>query len=162
VAAGERFFDVGRFRDALADGAIDIPQPDVIHIGGMLETKRVASLALLHEREISPHNPNGPVCNAMTLQVAASTPNFLMLETMASDVAARGEVAPEALVFEDGHMLIPNTPGLGIELNEEAAAKYPYEPHDLRHYTTGALTKIRPAEARPYFTVRSSHVPVER
>lgn len=162
VAAGERFFEPGRFREALSMNAIDILQPDVCHVGGMLETKRVASLALLHERGISPHNPNGPVCNAMSLQVAASTANFLMLETMMSDVAWRGEVVPEQLTFEDGHLLIPDKPGLGLELNEEAAARFPYEPHDLRHYTTGALTSIRPPDARPYYSVRKTDVPAGR
>ncbi len=158
VAAGERFFEVSRFADAFSQKCIDIAQPDVCHIGGMLEAKRVASLALLNEKGISPHNPNGPICNAMTLQVAASTPNFLMLETMMSDVAWRAEVVPENLVLEDGFMLVPATPGLGVDLIEDGLDRFPYEPHDLRHYKTGALTGIRPPDARPYYSVRSSHV----
>lgn len=162
VAAGERFFEVGRFADAFDRKALDIAQPDVCHVGGMLECKRVASLALLHEKGISPHNPNGPICNAMTLQVAASTPNFLMLETMMSDVAWRAEVAPESLVLEDGCMLVPKHPGLGIDLDEDCAKQFPYEPHDLRHYKSGALTGIRPPDARPYYSVRKSDVPTGR
>ena len=162
VAAGERYFDAGRFRDALAINALDILQPDVCHVGGMMETKRIASLALLQERGISPHNPNGPICNAMTLQIAASTPNFLMLETMMSDVSWRGEVVPESLFIEDGHMLIPDKPGLGLEINEEAADEYPYEAHDLRHYKSAALTRIRPVDATPYYTVRTTDVPAQR
>jgi len=162
VAAGERFFEVGRFADAFDRKALDIAQPDVCHVGGMLECKRVASLALLHEKGISPHNPNGPICNAMTLQVAASTPNFLMLETMMSDVAWRAKVAPESLVLEDGCMLVANRPGLGIDLDEDCANQFPYEPHDLRHYQSGALTGIRPPDAQPYYSVRKTDVPVGR
>jgi galactonate dehydratase len=150
VASGERFYDPERFLEALRLNAIDYLQPDVIHIGGMLEAKRVASLALMYDRPVSAHNPNGPVCNAMTLQLAASIPNFVFLETMLTDVAWRRTVAPEDLELVDGHMLIPDKPGLGLELNEAEAAKHPYTPHDLRHYT-GSLTAIRPPDAVPYW-----------
>ncbi len=162
VAAGERFFEPVRFAEALERRALDFLQPDVCHIGGMLEAKRVAGLAMLYDKGLSPHNPNGPVCNAMTLQVAASTPNFVMLETMMSDVAWRADVVREELELVNGYLLVPDKPGLGVELNIEAARRYPYEPHDLRHYT-GALTGIRPPDARPYFTVRkSASVPPQR
>jgi galactonate dehydratase len=153
VAGGERFFEPNRFAEAFHREAIDYAQPDVCHVGGLLETKRVASLALMYEKGVSPHNPNGPVCNAMTLHSAASTTNFIMLETMMSDVTWRGDVVPEKLELVDGYMLIPDRPGLGVELNEEAAAQYRYEPRDLRHYS-GELTSIRPPDACPYFAVR--------
>jgi galactonate dehydratase len=73
-----------------------------------------------------------------------------MLETLLTDVPWRREVAPEELELVDGHMKIPDKPGLGVELNEAEAAKHPYTPHDLRHYT-GALTAIRPPDAVPYW-----------
>ena len=56
----------------------------------------------------------------------------------------------EKLVYEDGHILIPDSPGLGIEINEEACLAHPYQVHTLRHYT-GALTDIRPAKTAFYF-----------
>jgi galactonate dehydratase len=162
VAAGERFFEPQRFAEALERKAVDFLQPDVCHVGGMLETKRVAGLAMLYGKGISAHNPNGPVCNAMTLQSAASTPNFVMLETMMSDVGWRGDVVREELELVDGYMLIPDKPGLGVELDEEAALRYPFEARDLRHYT-GALTGIRPPDARPYYTARRlENVPAGR
>ncbi len=153
VAAGERYFAPQRFAEALEARAVDYLQPDVCHVGGLLETKRVGSLGLLYGKGISPHNPNGPICNAMTLQIAASTPNFVMLETMMTDVSWRSEVVREELELVDGCMLIPDKPGLGVELNEQAAQDYPYEPRELRHYT-GALTGIRPPDACPYYAVR--------
>jgi galactonate dehydratase len=162
VAAGERFYDVTRFADAFWHKALDVAQPDVCHVGGILECKRVASLAMVHEKSISPHNPNGPVCNAMSLHLVASTPNCCMLETMASDVPWRAQVAAESLVLEDGFMLVPDRPGLGVDVDEECAAQFPYEPCDLRHYKAGALTDIRPPDARPYYTIRTSHVPAGR
>jgi galactonate dehydratase len=150
VASGERFYDPERFLEALRLDAVDYLQPDVIHVGGLLEAKRVCSLALLHDRPVSAHNPNGPICNAMTLQLAASVPNFVLLETMTTDVPWRRTVVPEDLEIVEGQMRIPDKPGLGLELNEAEAAKHPYVPHDLRHYT-GALTAIRPPDAVPYW-----------
>jgi galactonate dehydratase len=162
VAAGERYFSPHRFAEALQREALDFLQPDVCHVGGLLEAKLVSNLGLLHGKGVSPHNPNGPVCHAMTLHAAASTPNFVMLETMVTDVSWRSEVVREELEMVDGYMLIPERPGLGVELNEEAALSYPYEPHELRHYN-GELTCIRPADARPFFAARRlSDVPAGR
>jgi galactonate dehydratase len=77
-------------------------------------------------------------------------PNFAFLETMCSDVTWRREICDEALRFEDGCLLIPDKPGLGIRLNLANIAKHPYEARDLRHYK-GTLTDIRPANAIRYF-----------
>jgi galactonate dehydratase len=150
VAAGERFFEPERFVEALAADAVDYLQPDVCHVGGIIATREICSLAMWNGRGVAPHNPNGPVANAMTLQVAASAPNFVMLETMSADVPWRREVVREELRVVDGYMVIPDKPGLGVELDDEAAARYPYTPHDLRHYS-GALTDIRPPDAVAYF-----------
>jgi galactonate dehydratase len=89
----------------------------------------------------------------MTLHFAAAIPNFLMLETMATDVPWRAEIVPsEDLVLEDGWMEIPARPGLGIDFDDEACARHPYKPYELRHYK-GTLTDIRPAVAPPFFKI---------
>lgn len=155
IAAGERFYEPERALEALTCGAVDYLQVDACHIGGLMDTKRVAAMADVFSKSIAPHNPNGPVCNAMTLHIAASTPNFGMLETMANDVEWRLDVAHEDLDLVDGYMVIPDRPGLGIDIDEEAAASHPYDPRDLRHYT-GALTKIRSAGSCPWFRVRTT------
>ena len=69
---------------------------------------------------------------------------------MYSDVDWRKDVTDEALRYEDGCIFVPDKPGLGIEINEEACLAHPYQPHTLRHYT-GALTDIRPAKTEFYF-----------
>ena len=114
--------------------------------------QRVAAAAMAEARHIAicPHNPSGPVANAATLQLAACTPNFFIHETMAVDVPWRREIANEQMRFSQGRMTIPDAPGLGIDLNEEAIAAHPYEPRDLRHYS-GNLTDIRPDNATGYF-----------
>ncbi|MBR3999054.1 MAG: mandelate racemase, partial [Clostridia bacterium] len=81
---------------------------------------------------------------------AACCPNFNILEIMYSDVVWRADVTNESLYYENGYITIPDKPGLGIELNEEACQAHPYQPHTLRHYT-GALTDIRPPETKFYF-----------
>ena len=76
--------------------------------------------------------------------------NFSILEIMYSDVVYRKDITNENLHYENGWLTIPDGPGLGIELNEEECAKYPYQVHTLRHYT-GKLTDIRPPETAFYF-----------
>jgi len=131
IAAGERWFEPGRFLEALAKKAVDILQPDVSHAGGLGETKRVAHLAHLHMIPVAPHNPVGPVMNAMTLHLAVAIPNFSVFETVSVDVPWRKELVRETLRFEDGAILAPTAPGLGVELIEEACARYPYAPYDV-------------------------------
>ena len=98
-----------------------------------------------------PHNPSGPVANAATLQLAACVPNFVMLEMMMTDVPYRAEICDEDLTIDkDGRMVIPERPGIGIDLNEKELLKHPYIPTQLRHYR-GDLTNIRPADAVPYY-----------
>jgi galactonate dehydratase len=131
IAAGERWFEPERFLEAINKGAADIFQPDVCHLGGMFETKKVAGLAHMRFLPVAPHNPTGPVMNAMTLHLSAAIPNFMIFETVSIDVPWRKELVTETIEFRDGDILVPSSPGLGVELNEAACANYPYEPYDL-------------------------------
>jgi galactonate dehydratase len=131
IAAGERWYEPGRFAEALARKAVDILQPDVSHAGGLAETKRIAHLAHNHLIPVAPHNPVGPVMNAMTLHLSVAIPNFSVFETVALDVPWREQLVRETLQFEDGALLAPTAPGLGVELIEEACARYPYAPFDV-------------------------------
>lgn len=131
IAAGERWFEPGRFAEALAKKAVDVLQPDVSHAGGLAETKRVAHLAHMHMIPVAPHNPVGPVMNAMTLHLSVAIPNFSVFETVSIDVPWRKDLVRETLRFEDGALLAPTAPGLGVELIEDACARYPYAPYDV-------------------------------
>ncbi len=150
IAAGERLFHRNQFRDLFEKRAADFVQPDISHAGGLGELRKIAAMAESYLIPFAPHNPSGPVANAATLQLAACTSNFCLLETMATDIPWRKYLTTENLVFEDGYFKIPDRPGLGIELNEEAFAEYPYQSSPLRHYR-GDLTDIRPPDAIPYF-----------
>ncbi|WP_281413726.1 mandelate racemase/muconate lactonizing enzyme family protein [Rhizobium sp. BK313] len=131
IAAGERWFEPGKFLEALNKKAVDILQPDVSHAGGMGETKRISHMAHHHLIPVAPHNPVGPVMNAMTLHMSVAVPNFSIFETVSVDVPWRKELVNETLQFEDGAILAPTAPGLGIELIEEACARYPYAPYNV-------------------------------
>ncbi|AYG61042.1 mandelate racemase/muconate lactonizing enzyme family protein [Rhizobium jaguaris] len=131
IAAGERWFEPGKFLEALNKKAIDILQPDVSHAGGMGETKRISHMAHHHLIPVAPHNPVGPVMNAMTLHMSVAVPNFSIFETVSVDVPWRKELVNETLQFEDGAILAPTAPGLGVELIEEACARYPYAPYNV-------------------------------
>jgi galactonate dehydratase len=135
IAAGERFFEPERFLEAIAKRAIDYLQPDVAHAGGLSETKKIAGFAHANLLPVAPHNPTGPVMNAMTLHLAAAIPNFSIFETVMTDAPWRRELVTETLAFEGGDLLVPTTPGLGVELNEEACARFPYQPTDLPLFT---------------------------
>lgn len=150
VAAGERMYSRWDYRSFLAKGCADFVQPDVSHAGGIMEMKKIAAMAECYYLPFCPHNPSGPVANAATLQLAACIPNFYLLETMASDVPYRTEICTEKVQFHNGKMAIPSSPGLGIDLCEEAILAHPYQPRELRHYR-GDLTEIRPPDARPFW-----------
>lgn len=150
IAAGERLYHRSQFRELFEKRAADVIQPDVSHAGGLGECKNIAAMAEAYQLPFAPHNPSGPVAHAATLQLAACTPNFYLLETMATDIPWRKDLTTESLVFRDGYFEIPDRPGLGLELNEESFQAHPYQPRPLRHYR-GDLTDIRPPGAVPYF-----------
>ncbi len=150
ISAGERLYSRRDYRPLFEMRAADYIQPDISHAGGVMELKKIASVAETYYIPFAPHNPSGPVANAATLQIAACCPNFEILEIMNSDVTWRKEVCNEKLSYADGYIQIPDAPGLGIEIDEEACLAHPYRPHVLRHYD-GTLTDIRPAETEFYF-----------
>ena len=150
IAAGERLYTRWDFRELLARKAADYLQPDISHCGGIWEARKIAAMAECHFLPVCPHNPIGAVTNAATLQLAACTPNFCMLETMSNDVPYRHLLTTEKVDFANGMMTIPDLPGLGIDIREDELIKHPYQPHNLRHYN-GDLTMIRPAGAGGWY-----------
>ncbi len=148
IAAGERYFEPERFAELIAKRAADILQPDVCHLGGMLETKKVAGMAHARFLPLAPHNPTGPVMNAMTVHLAAAIPNFSIFETVSIDVPWRSELVRETLRFENGDLLVPEVPGLGVELDEAACGKHPYAPYDVPLFD-GTMNVAGVVDGRP-------------
>ena len=151
VAAGERIYSTTQFKEFLEKGCADFAQPDVSHCGGISAIKKMAAMAENYYVALAPHNPSGPVANAAALHLAASIPGFRILEICLTDVNWRSELTNERVVYENGHIKIPEGVGLGLELNEENCLKYPFQPVDLRHYK-GTLTDVRPkGQSGTYF-----------
>ncbi|MFN3326269.1 MAG: galactonate dehydratase [Bryobacteraceae bacterium] len=125
LASGECNYTKYEFRDILALQALDIVQPDICVCGGVMEMKKIAAMAEANYVVVAPHNPMGPVATTVNVHFAASTPNFLILEYHPDDVAPRKDLLKEPLMVKDGYIPLPNKPGWGIELNEEAFRHYP-------------------------------------
>ncbi len=150
ISAGERVYTKFGFQDLFERNAVDIVQPDIFHAGGIFESKKIAAMAEAKHIPVSFHNPSGPISNAAILQLAACTPNFLIHEIMLTDGSFRKRLTDEEVIFENGFIRIPGKPGIGIEVNEDVLAEYPYKPRNLRHYT-GNVTDIRPADDTVYY-----------
>jgi len=128
LASGECNYTKFEFREILAAQALDVVQPDVCVCGGIMELKKIAAMAEAHYVMVAPHNPMGPVATTVNVHFAAATPNFLILEYRPDDEAPRKDLLKEPLMVKDGYIPLPNKPGWGIELNEEAFRHYPAKP----------------------------------
>jgi len=123
TAGGESIFGVRGFFPYIAAGAVDITMPDVKYCGGMLELKKIAAMSEAAGMPCSPHGPASPVGNVAAAHVCATMPNFLILELGFGEVPWRSELVWPPESFERGQMAIPDTPGLGITLNEPLARR---------------------------------------
>ena len=83
---------------------------------------------------VAPHNPLGPIATAASIQFATCTPNFLIQESIRSDVPWRNDVVNDPVIVKDGYVVPSERPGLGVEVNEQEAAKYPFQQEDLARY----------------------------
>lgn len=127
IATGERLVTRHQFREIFEQQACHVIQPDLCHCGGLLEAKKIAAMAEVYYMGVAPHNPLGPLANAVALHFALATPNFLIQEDMLADVPWRWEVVQHSLTSEGGYWLKPELPGLGIDVDEKAAAKHPFQ-----------------------------------
>ncbi|GAA4521379.1 mandelate racemase/muconate lactonizing enzyme family protein [Actinoallomurus oryzae] len=126
IATGERIHDRIEFRELFDLQAVDVIQPDISHIGGIAETRKLAATAETHYVLIAPHNVGGPVLTAANLHLAACTPNFSIQEHFNDFAdAAIKQVAPGLPEVVDGYFTLPQEPGLGVTLDVEACARFP-------------------------------------
>jgi len=127
LATGERLATRWEFRRVCELQACHVVQPDLSHCGGLLEARRIASLAETYLMGVAPHNPNGPVANVVALHFDLATPNFLIQEDMLGDVPWRFDVVRTKLRSENGYWLPLDEPGLGVEVDEAEARKHPFQ-----------------------------------
>lgn len=120
IATGEMLYTKYEFRDVIAAGAADILQPDILICGGLMETKKIAAMAEAAYLKIAPHNPMGPFSTAVSAHFALSTPNFVILEYRVDSSGPMRDLLLQPFKMVDGFIEVPDTPGLGVELNERA------------------------------------------
>ena len=135
IATGERLTTKYEFVRVLEQGAANIIQMNLGRVGGILEAKKVAALAESFYAHIAPHLYCGPLVGAANIQVSATCPNFLILESIRKWDGFYADILTAPIEWEDGHVIVPDRPGLGVELNEELARAHPWE-GDALHLNT--------------------------
>jgi len=157
IATGERLHTIYEFEMLLRRGAVQYVRPDVCMAGGLTHCKKIAALAEAHHVGVVPHNPLSPVSTAACIQLDACIPNFALQEyprweykpskreTVGSPPASVEDSAPLPLDWdpprigivkdpvrvENGFIIVPDAPGIGVELDEDALERYPYRPQKV-------------------------------
>jgi len=131
IATGERLTTKYEFARVLETGAASILQMNLGRVGGLLEAKKIAGMAEVHYAQIAPHLYCGPVVGAANIQLSTCSPNFLLLEGIERWGGFHAEILKTPIQWQDGHVIPSSTPGLGVELDEEVAARHPYEGDEL-------------------------------
>ncbi|MGQ0603608.1 MAG: mandelate racemase/muconate lactonizing enzyme family protein [Anaerolineales bacterium] len=126
IATGERLSTKYEFARVLETRAASILQMALGRVGGLLEGKKIAGMAEAHYAQIAPHLYCGPIEGAANIQLATCSPNFLIQESIQTWGGFHTTVLKEPIQWQDGYILPPTKPGLGVELNEDVLAKYPY------------------------------------
>ncbi len=127
IATGERFTSIFEYQQLLEHRACAYVRPDLCLCGGLTGCKKVASMAEAHHVKVIPYNPLSPVSTAACVQLDACIPNFALQEYTGESEPPKSELLVEPIKLKDGYLIVPEGPGLGIELNEEAIAKYPFK-----------------------------------
>jgi len=130
LATGERLFTKYGFSQICSRHLVDYIQPDVVHCGGILEMKKIATIAEAYRVELAPHNPQSEISTLASLHVDMSTPNFAIQEisTGKRDPFWTDFFYGQGPTYQDGFALAPDRPGLGVSFDEELAARRPYVP----------------------------------
>ena len=143
IASGERLVGIHAFRELFEKRAVSVVQPDITHCGGISEARRIAAMAEAYRVAVAPHNPQGPVSTAASLEFGFATPSYIICENVHNDVPWREDVVSEGYVVEKkGRIVRPGMrPGLGIEINEEELKKHPFQQEVLQRtfYKDGSV-----------------------
>lgn len=129
LAVGERNHTIWEFREYVETSKCHFVRPDVSLAGGITHVKKIAAIAESHHQRVIPHNFLGPVATACCVQLAACTPNWDLQEYVREDSPPRSDMVKRVTPLKDGYLEIPETPGIGVELDEEGMRKHPFRQH---------------------------------
>jgi galactonate dehydratase len=159
IATGERFHTPQEFAQVIRKNAVAYVRPDVCMCGGITGAKKIAALAEANDIMVVPHNPLSPVSTAACTQIAACIPNFAIQEypgdnrpaateryighkiNNKQDVFCQGDVVKKTFTIENGFLIIPDAPGIGVELADNIAERFPYSrrPIETRLHIDGSV-----------------------
>jgi galactonate dehydratase len=143
IATGERLTTASAFATLLEQRACTVLQPDITHCGGLTEARRIAALAEIHRVALAPHNPQGPVSTAASIELGFATPSYVICEAVTGDVPWRSDVVSESHEIDPRSMrALPSArPGLGVEIDLDAVHRHPFEPEVPRRvfYRDGSV-----------------------
>ena len=143
IATGERLTHLAAVRDLFEKRGCEICQLDLTHCGGFTEARRIAALADAYRISLAPHNPQGPVSTAASLEFGFSQPSYIICESVHDDVPWRQDVVEEGFVIDPKTRTVkPNQkPGLGISINEAEVKKHPFQQETVQRvfYQDGAV-----------------------
>ena len=143
LATGERLCSRYDFAPLCSERLVDVLMPDVVHVGGISEMRKIAALAECFRIDVSPHNPQSEVSTLASLHVCACTPNATLLEVgSGQDPFWNDLFFGGYFKYDRGYAELPERPGLGIDLDENVAAKFPYQEKDFSslRFPDGAIT----------------------
>ena len=126
IATGERLTTKYEFARVLELRAASILQMALGRVGGLLEAKKIAGMAEAHYAQIAPHLYCGPIEGAANIQLSACSPNFLILESIERWEGFHTKILKKPIQWEEGYVIVPDTPGLGVELDEDVARAHPW------------------------------------
>ncbi len=133
IATGERLHTIHEFEMLLRRGAVQYVRPDVCMVGGLTHAKKIAAVAEAHYVGVVPHNPLSPVSTAACLQLAACIPNFALQEYPTGEhEPPKSEIVKSAVQVQDGFLIVPDAPGIGVELADDAQEKHPPRAREVR------------------------------
>jgi len=139
IALGERLFSRWDFKRILADGYVDIVQPDPSHAGGITETRKIAAMAEAYDVALALHCPLGPIALAANLQLDAVCYNaFIQEQSLGIHYNTTNDLLdylkdPSVFAYREGFVAIPQGPGLGIEIDEEVVERMARTGHRWRN-----------------------------
>lgn len=131
VATGERLCTKHEFANVLKAGAAAILQMNLGRVGGLLEAKKIASMAETHYAQVAPHLYCGPIVGAANIQLATCTPNFLVLEGIEDWGGFHAKLLDKPIHWENGYVIPSSEPGIGVNLNEDVARANPWQGSEL-------------------------------
>ena len=142
LAAGEQFGSKWEFQQLIENDLIDYARIDLCIVGGITEAKKIAGWCETHYIKLALHNPLGPVSSAACLQLNLATSNFGVQEQPRRTGTVLTDVVPVQPEWQDGYLLPPTRPGLGVEFDREAARKHPFQMRELPtlHRLDGSVT----------------------